>query len=259
MCHEPVNSEGKITPYNLQVQSSSVWIHSLTVKVTSYAGSAGFLQKSLYTVLHPLIDPIFINDQRCMKFFVFHILFQTFSTIGDERRNFTLNGQVVSILQIAIDISCDGIWLSTCEAGNRRDAGAIFIHKVASSIEDPAMVQRHEGMSGSGGVVFPILTVCILQRRELVFTQHFVYHKLFGKLEDVKDKLLHLDAIRFVWLDQLPTGDVHVRNLLLSHVVLQLRFVNAGRARKRSQNLLVRRHVLAVTVLQSFWPRSIWE
>lgn len=41
-----------------------------------------------------------------------------------------------------------------------------------------------------------------------------------GKLEDVKDKLFHLNPIGFVWCDEL-TSCVHVRNLLLSHVVLQ--------------------------------------
>lgn len=42
-----------------------------------------------------------------------------------------------------------------------------------------------------------------------------------GKLEDVKDKLFHLDPVRFVWCDEL-TLCVHIRDLLLGHMVLQL-------------------------------------
>lgn len=45
------------------------------------------------------------------------------------------------------------------------------------------------------------------------------------KLEDVKDKFFHLYSIWLVWLNEVPLG-VHIWNLLLSHMVLQLRFIN---------------------------------
>lgn len=41
---------------------------------------------------------------------------------------------------------------------------------------------------------------------------------VLGKLEDVKDELLHLYPVRLVWLDPLPLG-IHIWDLLLSHVV----------------------------------------
>lgn len=60
------------------------------------------------------------------------------------------------------------------------DARAIFVHKVPSCIENPAVVQGHQGMSGCGGVVLAVLAVCILQGRKLVLTQHLVHHKFPG-------------------------------------------------------------------------------
>lgn len=48
-----------------------------------------------------------------------------------------------------------------------------------------------------------------------------------GKLKDVKDKLFHLDPVGFVRTDEFPLG-VHVGDLLLRHVVLQLRLVLPG-------------------------------
>lgn len=42
-----------------------------------------------------------------------------------------------------------------------------------------------------------------------------------GKLKDVKDKLFHLDPIGLVGTDEFPLR-VHVGDLLLRHVVLQL-------------------------------------
>lgn len=45
-----------------------------------------------------------------------------------------------------------------------------------------------------------------------------------GKLEDVKDELFHFDAVRFVGFDEL-TLRVHIWDLLLGHMVLQLWFM----------------------------------
>lgn len=45
-----------------------------------------------------------------------------------------------------------------------------------------------------------------------------------SELEDVKDKLFHFDPVRFVWFDEL-TFWIHIWDLLLGHVVLQLRLV----------------------------------
>lgn len=42
-----------------------------------------------------------------------------------------------------------------------------------------------------------------------------------GKLKDVKDKLFHLDPVRFVRCDEL-TLCIHIWDLLLGHMVLQL-------------------------------------
>lgn len=45
-----------------------------------------------------------------------------------------------------------------------------------------------------------------------------------GKLKDVKDKLFHLDPVGFVGTDEFPLR-IHVGDLLLCHVVLQLRLI----------------------------------
>lgn len=58
-----------------------------------------------------------------------------------------------------------------------RHTSAVLVDEVTPSIEHPAVMQRHEGVSGCGGRVLSILTVCILQRGELVFPQHLVHNK----------------------------------------------------------------------------------
>lgn len=52
-----------------------------------------------------------------------------------------------------------------------------------------------------------------------------------GKLKDVKDKLFHLDPVGFVGTDELTLG-VHVGDLLLGHVVLQLWLILAVKRRE---------------------------
>lgn len=47
------------------------------------------------------MDPILVNNQRCAELSVLHVLFQTLSSVGDEGRNFTLDWQVICILQAA--------------------------------------------------------------------------------------------------------------------------------------------------------------
>jgi len=58
------------------------------------------------------------------------------------------------------------------------DARAVFIHKVPPRIENPAVVQGHQGVSGCGGVVLAVLAVRVLQGRKLVLAQHLVHHEL---------------------------------------------------------------------------------
>lgn len=125
------------------------------------------------------------------------------------------------------------------------------------------MVQGHQGVPCRGGVVLAVLAVRVLQRRELILTQHLVHHKfpgeengtrsvgsalgaspgphphprpmdtaILGELEDVKDKLLHLDPVGLLRLDQLPRLNIHVGDLLLGNVVLQLRLVGAARGQE---------------------------
>lgn len=53
--------------------------------------------------------------------------------------------------------------------GDGWEARAIFIYEVSPSIEDPAVVKGHQSVPCSGWVVLPVLTVCILERGELVF------------------------------------------------------------------------------------------
>lgn len=62
--------------------------------------------------------------------------------------------------------------------GDGGDACTVFVHKVPPRIEDPAVVQGHQGMSGCRGVVLAVLAVCVLQRRKLILAQHLVHHKL---------------------------------------------------------------------------------
>lgn len=66
-------------------------------------------------------------------------------------------------------------WLRSPGYGGH--VSAVFVDKVAPSVEHPAVVEGHEGVSGCGGRVLCILTVCILQRGELILTQHLVHHK----------------------------------------------------------------------------------
>ncbi len=55
-----------------------------------------------------------------------------------------------------------------------------------------------------------------------------------GELEDVKDELFHFNPIWFVWFDQLPLL-IHIWDLLLGHVVLQLWLVLPDINRKKSK------------------------
>lgn len=54
---------------------------------------------------------------------------------------------------------------------------AILIDEVAPSIEHPAMVKGHQGVSGGGGSVLSILTICILQGGELILPQDLENNK----------------------------------------------------------------------------------
>lgn len=66
----------------------------------------------------------------------------------------------------------------TRSPGNGGQAAAVLVDEVAPGVEHPAVVQGHERVPGRGGVVLAVLTVCVLQRGELVFPQHLIHHKL---------------------------------------------------------------------------------
>lgn len=56
-------------------------------------------------------------------------------------------------------------------------ASAVLVDEVAAGVEHPAVMEGHEGVSGCSGRVLPVLSVCILQRGELVLPQHLVHNK----------------------------------------------------------------------------------
>lgn len=56
-------------------------------------------------------------------------------------------------------------------------APAVLIDEVAPSIQNPAVVKGHEGMSGCGRCVLSILSVSILEWGELIFPQHLIDNK----------------------------------------------------------------------------------
>lgn len=53
------------------------------------------------------------------------------------------------------------VWLKSPRNGGH--APSVFVDKVAAGVEDPAVMEGHEGMSGRGGRVLPILAVSVLQ------------------------------------------------------------------------------------------------
>lgn len=67
------------------------------------------------------------------------------------------------------------MWLQS--PGYGRHTPSVFVNKVAASVEDPTVVEGHEGVSGCGGRVLSILPVSVLQRGELVLPQHLVHYK----------------------------------------------------------------------------------
>lgn len=69
-------------------------------------------------------------------------------------------------------------WLQSPGYGGHTPS--VFVDKVAAGVEDPAVVEGHEGMSGCGGRVLAILAVSILQGGELVLPQHLVHNKRPG-------------------------------------------------------------------------------
>lgn len=54
---------------------------------------------------------------------------------------------------------------------------AVLIDKVGPGVEHPTVMEGHEGVSGCGGRVLCVLTVCVFQRGELVLPQHLVHNK----------------------------------------------------------------------------------
>lgn len=71
--------------------------------------------------------------------------------------------------------------------GNGWEARAIFIYEVAPCIEDPAVMKGQQSMPCSSRIVLPVLTVCILQWGKLIFSEHFIHHKL-PRVEPYRDR-----------------------------------------------------------------------
>lgn len=62
--------------------------------------------------------------------------------------------------------------------GDGRHPSAVLIDEVSAGVEHPAVVEGGEGVSSRGGRVLAILSVGVLQRRELVLAQDLVHDKL---------------------------------------------------------------------------------
>lgn len=82
--------------------------------------------------------------------------------------------------------------------GYGRYSSAVLVDEVAPSVEHPAVVEGHEGVSGCGGRVFSLLSVGILQRGELVLPEHFVHDK--GPETKHSHKTLEKSLLRFCFL-----------------------------------------------------------
>lgn len=83
---------------------------------------------------------------------------------------------------------------------------AILVDEVASGIEDPAVVERRQSMSGCGGCVFAILAVSVLQRRKLVLPQHFVHDKCpVGYKQSQSTCSSSIDTNKYFIFDKSPT------------------------------------------------------
>lgn len=61
--------------------------------------------------------------------------------------------------------------------GDGRHPSAVFVNEVSASVQHPAVVEGGEGVSSRGGRVLAILSVGVLQGRELVFAQDLVHDK----------------------------------------------------------------------------------
>lgn len=62
---------------------------------------------------------------------------------------------------------------------------AVLVNEVSPSVEHPAVVEGHEGVSGCGGCVLSVLSVCVLQRGELVLSEHLIHNKLPVRNTDI--------------------------------------------------------------------------
>lgn len=69
------------------------------------------------------------------------------------------------------------VWCVCLSPGYSRHTCPVLIYKVSCSIEDPAVMQGHEGVFHRGGRVFTVLAVGVLQGRKLVFTKNLIHHK----------------------------------------------------------------------------------
>lgn len=54
---------------------------------------------------------------------------------------------------------------------------AVLVNEMSPSVEHPAVVEGHQSVSGCGGCVLSVLSVCVLQRGELVLSEHLIHNK----------------------------------------------------------------------------------
>lgn len=83
--------------------------------------------------------------------------------------NVTIGGEINTMYT-----HCECVCVSP---GYSRHTCPVLVYKVSSSIEDPAVMQGHEGVFHRGGRVFTVLAVGVFQGRELVFTKNLIHHK----------------------------------------------------------------------------------
>lgn len=114
--------------------------------------------------------------------------------------------------------------------GNGGNMSAVLVDEVATSVEHPAVVQRHEGVSCCGGRVLCILAVCVFQRGELVLPQDLVHHKLPVGIHHTETmRMWHtarsslqksIPSIRALWYKSQICSGIDLQTPRLNHHVL---------------------------------------
>lgn len=85
-------------------------------------------------------------------------------------------------------------------------------------------MERIERMPGSRRSVF-LSSICIFERTKLILSQNFPDGKFLGTLEDIKDKLLELNSIGTIRLNDFTIFS-NKWNLLLGNVMFELGLIS---------------------------------